>query len=128
MIYIDSSVILADLFAEARAPRETLWDEDLGSSRLLSYEVWNRLNARGLAITHAGRARALLGRVNLTEMTEAALARAAEPFPLPVRTLDALHLATMDFLRRNGEPVALASYDNRLRQAAQALDLPLATL
>jgi predicted nucleic acid-binding protein len=128
VIYVDSSVLLADLFAEPRSPPETLWDEDLASSRLLAYEVWNRINAYGLMISHSGRARGLLARVNLTEMSELALARAREPFPVAVRTLDALHLATMDFIRESGEPVRLASYDNRLITAAQALDITLAAL
>jgi predicted nucleic acid-binding protein len=128
VIYIDSSVLLADLFAEPRSPPETLWDEDLASSRLLAYEVWNRINASGLTISHGGRARGLLARVNFTEMSEAALARALEPFPVAVRTLDALHLATMEFLRRNGLSVELASYDNRLISTARALGIPLADL
>ena len=72
MIYVDSSVLLADLFAEPRSPPETLWDEDLASSRLLVYEVWNRINAHGLMISHGDRARGLLARVNLTEMSERA--------------------------------------------------------
>lgn len=38
MIYVDSSVVLADLFAELRSPPEALWDEDLASSQLLAYE------------------------------------------------------------------------------------------
>jgi predicted nucleic acid-binding protein len=128
VIYVDSTVLLADLFAEPRSPPETLWDEDLASSRLLAYEVWSRINAYGLMISHSGRARGLLARVNLTEMSELALARAREPFPVAVRTLDALHLATMDFIRESGEPVRLASYDNRLITAAQALDITLAAL
>ena len=128
MIYIDSSVLLAYLFAEDRCPRDTLWAEDLGSSRLLAYEVWTRINGRGLAASHAERAGALLERVNLTDMTQPALARAAEPFPIAIRTLDALHLATMDFLQRNGESVQLASYDRRLVGAARALGIPLASL
>jgi uncharacterized protein len=49
------------------------------------------------------------------------LARALEAFPNPVRTLDALHLASMDFLRRQGQVVSLASYDDRLIDAALAL-------
>jgi hypothetical protein len=93
--------------------------EDLVSSRLLTYEVWNRINAHGLMISHGSRARGLLARVNLTEMSDAALGRALEPFPVAVRTLDALHLATMEFLRNQGDSVTLASYDNRLRTAAQ---------
>jgi predicted nucleic acid-binding protein len=128
VIYVDSSVLLADLFAEPRSPPDTLWDEDLASSRLLTYEVWNRINTYGLMISHGDRARGLLARVNLTEMSEAALATALEAFPVAVRTVDALHLATMEFLRNHGDSVTLASYDNRLLAAAQALGISTALL
>ena len=80
MIYVDSSVLLADLFAQPRSPPERLWDDDLASSQLLVSEVWNRLHAYGLVPSHGARARGLLARVNLTAMSEAALARALEPF------------------------------------------------
>jgi hypothetical protein len=42
-----------------------------------------------------------------------------------VRTLDALHLASIEFLRTHGQTVALASYDDRLTTAARALEIPL---
>jgi predicted nucleic acid-binding protein len=128
VIYVDSSVLLADLFAEPRSPPERLWDDDLASSQLLAYEVWNRVRVYGLVPSHGARARGLLARVSLTAMSEAALARALEPFPVAVRTLDALHLATMDFIRESGEQVQLASYDNRLIAAAEALGITTAAL
>lgn len=59
-------------------------------------------------------------------MSERVLARALEPFPVSVRTLDALHLATIEFLRSEGAPVQLASYDARLVTAARALGVPIA--
>jgi antitoxin (DNA-binding transcriptional repressor) of toxin-antitoxin stability system len=71
---------------------------------------------------------ALLERVTLVELTPLALARALEPFPVPVRTLDALHLATVEFLRSQGQPVELAAYDERLRAAGRALGVPLRTV
>jgi predicted nucleic acid-binding protein len=111
VIYLDSSVLLASVFREPRSPRATLWEEELASSRLLAYEVWTRLNAYELAASHGDRASARLHRVNLVELSERVLARALEPFPIPLRALDALHLATMDFLRRRSEAVELASYD-----------------
>lgn len=126
MIYVDSSVLLADLLAEARSPPVLLWEEDLSSSRLLAYEVWNRINAHGLTLPLGGRTNGLLARVSLTEMSERVLARALEPFPVSVRTLDALHLATIEFLRSEGAPVQLASYDARLVTAARALGVPIA--
>jgi len=56
-------------------------------------------------------------------MDRPSLARALDPWPSPVRTLDALHLATMAFLRKQGEIIELASYDNRLLAAAQVLGI-----
>lgn len=109
-------------------PAEALWAERLSSSRLLEYEVWNRILARGLGETHGEEARAMLRKIDLVEMTQRCLQRALRPFPIPVRTLDGLHLATMDFLREQGEPIELASYDRRLIASARALNFPIAVL
>ena len=128
MIYLDSSVVLAELLAEERSPPRLLWDESLTSSRLLEYEVWNRINARSLARSHEDHVRILLGRVGLLELDVAVLARALEPFPVAVRTLDALHLASIEFLRAGAQEVELATYDLRLGAAARALGIPLVAL
>ena len=61
----------------------------------------------------------------MVELAPAVLARALEPFPAPVRTLDALHLASIDFLRTYGERPRLASYDDRMVRAARALGFEL---
>jgi predicted nucleic acid-binding protein len=128
VIYLDSSVALAYLFGEGRLPPRHFWEETLVSSGLLEYEVWNRVNARGFGGTLKGSTSALIRKLRLLELTPSVLARALEPFPVPVRTLDALHLATIEFIRREGEAVELASYDNRLLVAAQALGVTLAAL
>ncbi len=128
MIYLDSSVALAQLFAEDRQPPEDLWREPLTASRLLQYEVWNRVHARRLEAEHGDKVRTLLDGVAYIELIPLVLARAVEPFAEPVRTLDALHLATMDFLRRSGQRIELASYDARLLAAARALQIPTRTL
>lgn len=125
MIYLDSSVALAHLLTEDRLPPDTLWGEPLISSRLLEYEIWNRIHARKLARSHGDEVRALIGRVALIELTPPVLARALEPFPTPVRTLDALHLASMEFLRAQGQLVELASYDERLVATAKGIGIPL---
>ena len=119
MIYLDTSVALAHLLAEDREPPERLWQEPLISSRLIEYEIWTRIHARKLLRSHADEARALLGRLALVEMAPPVLIRALEPFPQPVRTLDALHLASMEFLRSQGQSVTLASYDKRLTDCAR---------
>jgi hypothetical protein len=51
-----------------------------------------------------------------------------EPFPVPLRTLDALHVASLEFLREHGQTVELASYDERMLAAARALRIPLFAL
>ena len=123
MIYLDTSVALAQVFAEQIAPPAALWRETLISSRLLTYEFWNRVHARRLPPAQMDEARALLGAVNFVELTPPVLARALEPFPVPVGTLDGMHLATIEYLRGRGEDVELASYDERLLAAARALGM-----
>ena len=125
MIYLDTSVALAQLLAEDRLPPATLWQESLVSSRLLEYELWTRIHARKLTRSHADVVRSLVGRIALIELSPPVLARALEPFPQSVRTLDALHLASIEFLRNQGQVVRLASYDIRLLDAARALRIPI---
>lgn len=48
--------------------------------------------------------------------------RAADSFPVGIRTLDALHLASALFLAEQGLPVAVATYDRRMAEAARTLD------
>jgi len=128
LIYLDTSVALAHLLAEDRRPPDSLWQQPLVASRLLEYELWTRLNARRLGGSHGELARRLLERLSVLEMLPNVLARALEPFPAPVRTRDALHLASIEFLRRRGQSVDLASYDERLTVAARALGIPIAAL
>jgi predicted nucleic acid-binding protein len=128
LTYIDSSVALAYLLVEIRVPAAEFWTSALTSSRLLQYEVWNRIQARQLDRSRHDEAHTFLAGVQLIEMSEAVLARALQPFPVPVRTVDSLHLATCEFLRAQGDSVELASYDNRLLAAARALAIPIVAL
>lgn len=125
MIYLDTSVVLAHLLAEDRAPPEPLWSQPLVASRLVHYEAWTRLQARGLGSSHGDSLRSILARIAVMEMQPLVLQRALEAFPSPVRTLDALHLASVEFLRAHGQPVALASYDERMITAARVLKIPV---
>ncbi|MGH7588054.1 MAG: PIN domain-containing protein [Gemmatimonadota bacterium] len=125
MIYLDSSVLLAHLLAEDRRPPEELWTEPLTSSRLLEYEIWTRVNARRMGERLGEVVRLLLDRLAMLGLERPVLARAREPFPVPVRTLDAIHLASADFLRDRGQEVAVATYDARMKDAARALGFEL---
>lgn len=124
MIYVDTSVVLAQLLAEDRRPPESLWRGPLLTSRLTEYETWVRLHRLGLAASHGQPTRELLARLSFVELSPPVLARALDPFPLPVRTLDALHLASIVFLRERRLDVRLATYDARMQAAAEALGIP----
>jgi hypothetical protein len=128
LIYLDTSVALAHLLAEDRRPPDSLWLEPLVASRLVEYELWTRLHARRLGASHGELARRLLERVAIVELLPNVLARALEPFPTPVRTLDALHLASLEFLRARGQAIDLASYDDRLTAAARQLGISILSL
>ncbi len=125
MIYVDTSMALAHLLAEDRAPPDRLWKESLVSSRLLVHETWVRIHARDLGQSHGEAVNDLLGRISFLELLPAVLARALEPFPIPVRTLDALHLASLEFLRGLGQDVGLATYDLRQLEVARLLGIPI---
>lgn len=125
MIYLDTSVALAQLFGETRRQPAELWSQPLVSSRLLEYELWTRAHARRVTARDGDEVRILLEQVSLLELSPAVLARALQPFPVPLRTLDALHLASLDYLRAHGQPVTLASYDDRMNAAATRMGLPL---
>ncbi len=126
MIYLDTSVALAHLLSEDRIPSYDLWKQSLVSSRLLEYELWTRIHARKLGESHGEHVRTLLGHVALMELVPSTLARAMEPFPVPVRTLDALHLASIDFLQKRSQKLSLATYDERLSTVAKAMGIEIA--
>ena len=128
MIYLDTSVALAHLLAEDRYPPASVWTQPLVSSRLLEYEVWTRIHTQGLGSPHGEGVRLLLSRLAFLELVPPVLARALEPFPTAVRTQEALHLASIEFLRGHGQRVELASYDDRLLGAARAMKVPIADL
>jgi len=125
MIYLDTSVALAWVLAEDRRPPASLWQECIVSSRPVEYEILVRLHAYGMTPERSEAARDVLMRLAFVELTRTALDRALRPFPVPVRTLDALHLATLEYLRDRGQAAALASYDDRMLAAARTMDLPL---
>lgn len=123
MIYLDTSVALAHLLAEDRSPPDDLWSQELISSRLLEYELWNRLHASGSAVTCGDAARVLTSRLNWIELHPDVLERALHPFPTPVRPLDAIHLSSALFLTTRGHELTLATYDRCMARAADAVGL-----
>lgn len=64
----------------------------------------------------------------MIELATARLAAGPEPFLVPVRTVDALHLASIVFLLGRGLTVRLASCGERLLAAAKALKISAAAI
>jgi hypothetical protein len=124
-VYVDASVALAHLLNEDVAPPERMWKEALVSSRLLEYESWRRLHALGLAESHGDSLRAVLSSIAMLDLPEPVVGRAREAFPVRLRTLDALHLASLLFLAEQGARARLATYDQRMRDGAEALGVEL---
>lgn len=58
----------------------------------------------------------------ILDVARAVLARAGRPFPVePIRTLDAVHLATVELLGEPPQLVAIVTRDARVRDNAKAL-------
>jgi uncharacterized protein len=136
-VYAESSAILAWLLNESEAPavRHTLREAGQVVSSALTEVECARALTRGAATgiltpTDELAARRLLDTAVRTWITLAVIEpvqrRAMAPFPAePVRTLDALHLATAITFRDAGLEVTVVSLDHRVRGNATALDLPI---
>jgi hypothetical protein len=59
----------------------------------------------------------------MIEMVGRVLVCALQPFPVPVWTLDAIHLSALEFIRAQKQTVQLASHDERLLAAARILGI-----
>jgi hypothetical protein len=60
-------------------------------------------------------------RCDIVAVTDAVLTRAGRPFPVePVRTLDAVHLATVELLGETPQLVTIVTRDGRVRANAPA--------
>ena len=73
-------------------------------------------------------AQILVARIALLEFAQPILGRALSPFPVSVRTLDAMHLASAIYLQERGQLSAFATYDLRMQEAAVATGMELFAL
>ncbi len=66
----------------------------------------------------------VLRELTLVPIDDGILSRAGQPFPVePVRSLDAIHLATIEALREKLRWFTVATHDARVRENALALGL-----
>jgi predicted nucleic acid-binding protein len=125
LVYVDSSVALAHVLGERITPPASLFDESLISSRLLEYETWVTLHREQLGSTHADVLAGLLDRIALIEPIRPVVEALFKPLAKGLRTLDAIHLASMLFLNENAQDVRLATYDRRLAGIAKDAGIAL---
>ncbi len=115
MVYVDTSVVLAHVFAENRRPDPSLFREQLVASRLTSIEARVRLRALGRLHLLAD-VEEVLAHIALVEIDAVVEAEAARLNG--VRTLDAIHVATACLLAVDDPGLTVATYDQRLLDVA----------
>ncbi|HET9255999.1 MAG TPA: type II toxin-antitoxin system VapC family toxin [Pseudonocardiaceae bacterium] len=128
MIYLDSSALMKLIRMESETTALRDWlrerpDQPVVSSELGRVEVLRaarRVGDRALA-----EARAVIGDIDLIPPDRAVQDLACDIGHPPLRTLDALHLASAVLL--SDELTAFIAYDQRLTGAAHAAGLVVAT-
>jgi predicted nucleic acid-binding protein len=127
--YIDTSVLLRIVLGEPKALREWRRIDSALSSELIRVEalrtvdrarVLLRLTDAEVAERRGGVLQTLAG-FRLARVDARVLARAADPFPTLVRTLDAIHLATADLARSGVKDLVFATHDREQGTAAEAI-------
>jgi predicted nucleic acid-binding protein len=130
--YVDSSVVLRSILRQPGATADWLDAEAVVTSELLELEAWRtldrlrllgRLEGADMAAATA-ELRAYLEGIEVVPLQPAILRRAAQPLPVPVGALDAIHLATaLIWSERRLEDLVVFTHDRQLAAAAQACGL-----
>ncbi len=127
--YVDSSVLLRVALSQADRLPEWASIQKAVTSALTEVECLRTLDRRlRLGLLDAeeladrrGLVLRLLERMDRVDVSPAVLRRAADPFPTPLGTLDAIHLATATLWREGRlEAPVLATHDAQLATAARA--------
>ena len=134
-LYLETSAVLNWLLGQARANevRESVDAAEVVVTSALTFAETERALVRAeseelLRAADGQRLRGLLQRASAGWMrmmiSDEILARAGRPFPVePVRTLDAIHLATALAFAKAFADLQLLSMDRRLADNARALGL-----
>ena len=132
IVYLDSSVLLRKVLGQPGALKEWGAIRTGVASALAETEclrTLDRLRLRaGLADRELARRREavfrLLESIELVEVTAPVLARAAQPLPTELGTLDAIHLSTALLWReQTRSDLVMATHDGALATAARACGL-----
>lgn len=128
MIYLDSSALMKLIREEEETAALLEWlsprsAQPVITSELGRLEVLRAARRAGSAVLTE--ARAVIGDVDLVPLDRGVQDLACDIGEPPLRTLDALHLASAILLR--DAVTAFVAYDHRLVSAAQAVGLPATT-
>jgi predicted nucleic acid-binding protein len=127
--YVDTSALLRIILREPGALEELRTYDGLVSSEVIAVEsarTIDRLRIQGSLTTaeSAERVRAVnewLEAIDLVLLRPPVLSRASDPMPVPIGTLDAIHLATALIWRERIGPLPeIATHDTALGAAARA--------
>jgi predicted nucleic acid-binding protein len=135
-LYLDSSVLLRIILREPGALDLSVLHsaESILSSELLAIEcprTIDRLRLQGSLSLEEAVERTLVPKdwleaVDLVLLQRSILARASDPFPTPLGTLDAMHLATaLVWKDREGRDLTMATHDGGLALASRAFQIPV---
>jgi predicted nucleic acid-binding protein len=130
--YLDSSVVLRVVLGQRNRLKEWKQVREGVASALVEVECLRTLDRLRLRAEISDRALAvrreaifrLLEEVSVVEPGRSILSRASQPFPVPLGTLDAIHLATALAWRDVAGPgLVMATHDTALATAARAMGL-----
>jgi predicted nucleic acid-binding protein len=134
-VYVESSALLRALLDGDEAARAAIDEaESLCASELTFLEAARAIiRAKHTGRLDAKRARRLAREIaaierecDLVALGERVLRKAREELPVePLRTLDAIHLATIRILDEELGDVVVVSCDERVRDNVEALGIPL---
>jgi len=129
--YVETSALLAALLEQDAAARHSLRGKQRRVTSALTFAEASRALVRARVAQRLTPAEERAGLrwlqafrrgCDVVAMTDAVLARASRPFPVePIRTLDALHLATAELLGEPPQLVTIVTRDSRVSDNARAM-------
>jgi predicted nucleic acid-binding protein len=129
--YIESSALVAALLERDTAARASIRAQGTRVTSALTLAEAARAILRARASGRLGEAderaatrglQVFARRCDIVKVTDEVLARVGRPFPVePIRTLDAVHLATAEALAEPPALVTIVTRDARVRDNARAL-------
>lgn len=128
--YIDSSVLLRIIFGERNALTLPKKINEFAANEILKIECFRTIDRMRhtlnisedeIANRHAGLHKAIRS-IRIIKFSESISQRACEPFPVTLKTLNAIHLSTAMLWRQTEKKeILFLTHDDQLAKAARSL-------